>query len=151
MKWRHGAHNRFLIYYTVSPKSSQLMFYTLGQLLTEGSSQDLVCKVDRVRPLPKEFYIRFTDNDTRLGVQSELKNDNLTYSLSVKYSLVTTASHQNKQLVCEYVLPTGVILQSALVTLPIFGMYFIYTSLLAFKPYGKQNILTVITEIGLFI
>ena len=74
-------------------------------LLREGDTVTFNCTAPRVKPPPREIYLKFTDSDHKIiGRNMKSKNsDGLTSHVTLEYAITVNENMNGRKLKCYYV------------------------------------------------
>ena len=75
--------------------------------VTDGRSVTFNCTALRVRPYPKEMYLKFTDGVQKIYGQNKTNRDRSTYKISLEYNVTVNKNMNGKKIMCYYVTQDG--------------------------------------------
>ena len=99
---------------TPSERDLKLTANSTG-LLREGDTVTFNCTAPRVKPPPREMYLKFTDYDQKFQGQdmTSANSDGLTSNVTLKYTMTVNKSMDGRKLKCFYVTVEGKTINSS--------------------------------------
>ena len=99
---------------TPSERDLELTANTTG-LLREGDTVTFNCTAPRVKPPPREMYLKFTDYDQKIigRNMTSTNSDGLTSKVTLEYAMTVNNNMNGRKLKCYYVTEEGKSIKSS--------------------------------------
>ena len=112
-------------------------------LIRNGNTATFNCTAPRVKPPPKEMYLKFTDYDQIFHgqIMTSTNSDGLTSYVTLEYTMTMNKNMNGQKLMCYYVTQDGnVISSSEDITVTVLCEYFFLKMTLLSLFFTRQNL-----------